>query len=79
MTGPEHYEAAESVLEFLDEISENPDNPEVSAEGFMLLLARAQLHATLALAAATALGNPEKLTIGTTMKQLNDWVKVAGE
>jgi hypothetical protein len=46
MTGPEHYREAERCLAEVDDDSQTA----------MALLAEAQLHATLALAAATALG-----------------------
>lgn len=46
MTGPEHYAAAERLLEGAQE-KEAP-------EWFANLVAEAQVHATLALAAATA-------------------------
>jgi hypothetical protein len=47
MTGPEHYKAAEADL---------AEMPGKSIPGVTALLARAQVHATLALAAASALG-----------------------
>jgi len=49
MTGPAHYTAAERCLSSVDD-----DGPQSLA-----LLAEAQVHATLALAAATALVTPE--------------------
>lgn len=51
MTGPEHYRAAEE-----DMAAMNGKSP----EGVQALLARAQVHATLALAAATALCQPDE-------------------
>lgn len=51
MTGPEHYALAEVILE--------DTNREVDAfpsDRFAQAMAEAQVHATLALAAATALG-----------------------
>jgi hypothetical protein len=47
MTGPEHYKAAEKTLADLDGAA-------VVLEEFMAAIAAAQVHATLALAAATA-------------------------
>ena len=52
MTGPEHYAEAERLLEISSSTSAHgfPDNPQ-----HLPMLAAAQIHATLALAAATAL------------------------
>lgn len=47
MTGPEHYRAAEQLIEIA---KNSQDAPIATAQ----LLAEAQIHATLALAAATA-------------------------
>jgi hypothetical protein len=51
MTGPEHYREAERLAE-MGEL----DNYPGEAERYLRDIARAQVHATLALAAATALG-----------------------
>jgi hypothetical protein len=59
MTGPEHYVAAEKLLE---EIQEHPSSSINKTES---LMGQAQVHATLALAAATALGSDNR-----------DWFKV---
>jgi len=48
MTGPEHYRKAEELVSLADDVT-TPASEE------SLLLAMAQVHATLALAAATAL------------------------
>lgn len=50
MTGPEHYREAERLLD--------PKGPLYVAEleAIPIIVARAQVHATLALAAATAFG-----------------------
>lgn len=48
MTGPEHYEAAETLLAKADE------GGPISREHRVELAVRAQAHATLALVAATA-------------------------
>ena len=67
MTGAEHYKQAERCLE-----SVQADGPHSLA-----LLAEAQVHAALALAAATALrGDPEH---GLTPQDYRAWHKVAGE
>ena len=50
-TGPEHYTDAERLLRVADTISANHDETNPAAT---LMLAEAQVHATLALAAATA-------------------------
>lgn len=51
MTGLDHYQAAEANLRKAMELGPAPDDEQTA------LLATAQLHATLALAAATALGS----------------------
>ncbi len=53
MTGPEQYDAAESLLDAVDERDTNPDLA-VPPLTIPELLATAQVRATLALAAATA-------------------------
>ena len=53
MTGPEHYEIAERLIMHLNEI---PDPHGDGAHACELVITEAQVHATLALAAATALG-----------------------
>lgn len=57
MNGPQHYEAAERLLRSAHELAliEGAD-PEVRDRAVMATVAEAQVHATLALAAATALG-----------------------
>jgi len=64
MTGPEHYLAAERLLE---EIQEHPSSSINKTES---LMGQAQVHATLALAAATALGS-----VGFDSRE---WAEVAG-
>jgi hypothetical protein len=61
MTGPEHYLAAEKLLE------ENQEHPSSSINKTASLIGQAQVHATLALAAATALGSDSR-----------QWIEVAG-
>ena len=53
MTGPEHYREAEKLLDHLDVI---PDPHGDASHAVDLITAEAQVHATLALAAATADG-----------------------
>jgi len=69
MTGPEHYREAEHLLE--DGFFDAGADPELAARD----LARAQVHATLALAAATAL-NDSAIGMGET--DTRAWAKVAG-
>jgi hypothetical protein len=52
MTGPEHYAEAERVLALADRHTTGATN----GEEWTLTLSAAQVHATLALAAATAVG-----------------------
>ncbi len=59
MTGPEHYQEAERILGRVQEISGRlhewvPEESEAPVE-ISMALAKAQVHATLAHAAATAL------------------------
>ncbi len=66
MTGPEHYEAAEACLDRADETKPG----RLSRDLYLA----AQVHATLALAAATATLIPERDPQGNdNSKQLNDW------
>ena len=55
MTGPEHYREAERLIEEAKFASDEPEN---TIWTFAEAAQAAQVHATLALAAATALGNP---------------------
>jgi hypothetical protein len=59
MTGPEHYREAERLLTVNAGKRDDPSEPMVSAA--------AQVHATLALAAATGLG------MGAEEPDLNEW------
>lgn len=61
MTGPEHYAAAEEMLS-----RSGQDDPDSSLT--LVSLARAQVHATLAYAAAAALGD----------RDFRGWLEVAG-
>jgi hypothetical protein len=68
MTGPEHYAAADLELERLE--NDEGDNDALQDDAYrMELLARAQVHATLALAAATA----DNLPFGPARRK---WVAV---
>jgi hypothetical protein len=49
MNGPEHYAAAEQWMQKATELM-----PDISPPEYAIFLQRAQVHATLALAAATA-------------------------
>jgi hypothetical protein len=57
VNGPQHYGAAEDLLRSAESIPPNTDETNPCAA---LLIARAQVHATLALAAATAEVEPVK-------------------
>lgn len=68
MTGPEHYREAESLLITAEEcVSESVDLPH--------LLAAAQVHATLALAAATA-ATPVNHWLGADDTSGRAWTEV---
>lgn len=71
MTGPEHYKEAERLLEFADRrVSETwaAETGEQKAD----VIAAAQVHATLALAAATAL--PADY-VGSQAARLIEWTE----
>ncbi|TQS30003.1 hypothetical protein [Microbispora sp. KK1-11] len=70
MSGPEHYRKAEEILAE----AENAD-PRAERGDIALLLSFAQLHATLALAAATAMNDHDG---GMSNADFNAWDKVAG-
>jgi hypothetical protein len=57
MTGPEHFKEAERLIEAAGEV---PSNHGDTNPGALVLLAEAQVHATLALAAATAIGQQKQ-------------------
>jgi len=67
MTGPEHYKAAEHMLR--DVVDHRPAPEVVRAASAM-----AQVHATLALAAATALNRTE----GQPERNWQAWFEAAG-
>lgn len=84
MTGPEHYKAAERLLS--DASFTTSTGTPVSREGYPIdprvhaaLLGRAQVHATLALAAANAMSAPvEDDLAGFTVEDRDAWYAVAG-
>jgi hypothetical protein len=64
MTGPEHYHEAQLLLA-------DPNYGEPQGIGRSETIAAAQVHATLALAAATAL-------VGDNSQDMQAWQRVAG-
>lgn len=75
MNGPEHYREAEKLLGY----AEARDAEQRGDEQDMSFLAEAQAHATLALAAATAMGAAVEDDIaGLTVEEREAWFKVAG-
>ena len=71
MRGPEHYREAERALEIADSDLRNND-----AEGSSNYIARAQVHATLAVAAATALTAGD--SYHAVQADMTEWRTVAG-
>jgi len=77
VNGPEHYREAERIAAMAD------NAPEYSAWQQLTLFAAAQVHATLALAAATAAGR-EAFTVAdvdtgraeTSLRAADDWAEV---
>lgn len=71
MTGPEHYREADRILTELvrSEIGHAPEFPPET------LLAMAQVHATLAAAAAAALNDGSR---GLDQRDYKTWYNVAG-
>jgi hypothetical protein len=76
-TGPEHYLAAERLLRILTKPTEHGGTV-IDASMNPNVVAAAQVHATLALAAATALGREGE---GSTLpsQDRNAWFDVAAE
>jgi hypothetical protein len=69
MTGPEHYRLAEVIVE-----DANNEQDNFPSDRYAQSMAEAQVHATLALAAATA------LTIGVDdSPTIREWAAVAGQ
>jgi hypothetical protein len=80
-TGPEHYEEAESLL---GEVARHTNDDGVIYEvpaGDMAMLAMAQVHATLALAAAIGVGMPIFVSGEAAMPIADSdaWVEVASQ
>jgi hypothetical protein len=69
MTGPEHYREAERLI--------GSGGPPLELEMLTLDVAVAQVHATIALAAATALIDEKPR--GGSFDAWREWEKVAGE
>ncbi|WP_433355490.1 hypothetical protein ACQP25_16880 [Microtetraspora malaysiensis] len=85
MTGPEHYKAAEDLLnnvhqlltDLMQDQGRNADLLNEAKEILPIALSAAQAHATLAQAAATALLGAVATT-DTPDRDLTEWVGVAG-
>jgi hypothetical protein len=73
MTGLEHYREAERLLKAAAELPRP-----VAAHDFAGVIQTAQVHATLALAAATMLAAPP-ITNGAQGAQRGGWMSVVGE
>lgn len=85
MTGPEHYRAAERLLSDASFTTGEHDDSPLTRQGDLMspqlhaaLLGRAQAHATLALAAATALSNTDRAPTRATIPEWNAWQSAAG-
>lgn len=78
MTGPEHYAEAERLMVRLAEISNTPGP--VDRKATLVISSVAQVHATLALAAATAMGAGRADTENGAMDAVDfrAWDEVAG-
>lgn len=74
MTGPEHYQEAERLLRQARAIEDAP-------LAVTQVLGEAQVHATLALAAATAMAalNCDGRPFGMSKVDFDAWDRVAGE
>ncbi|GGJ87293.1 hypothetical protein GCM10011583_18550 [Streptomyces camponoticapitis] len=77
MSGPEHYVRAERLVEDLRRAKASISQA-VSPETAMIALAEAQVHATLALAAATALPEPSRAATRATVPEWDAWHTAAG-
>lgn len=69
MTGADHYRKAEALLRFADRLQDDDETQPV-------LLARAQVHATLSLAAASAQNIRRNGAID--VGECGDWTEVIG-
>lgn len=74
MTGPEHYKRAEGLLDQLRRAHASVGTT-VNVDKAAVLLAEAQVHATLALAAASALNDNEP---GLPVDDFNEWREAVG-
>ncbi|MFR0351827.1 hypothetical protein [Streptomyces sediminimaris] len=74
MTGPEHYRQAEELLGYAEALSAE----ERGGREDMSFLAEAQVHATLALAAAQALSDPARSAPRATVPEWQAWQSAAG-
>lgn len=76
MTGPEHYRQAEQLLAAVNRRIAGDDRNEYvqTASRRAELRAEAQVHATLALAAATTLASKP-----TSFAQMKEWAAVIGD
>lgn len=70
MTGPEHYKAAEQLLRDIEA------TPEESVGSVAVVVAQAQVHATLALAAAQAI--LPQLAADSGLRDFEAWYAAAG-
>lgn len=75
MTGPEHYETAAALVG----VAEQQDD-EFTVEGRANVIALGQLHATLAVAAATALTGAAAFEAApqSARREVEAWIDVAG-
>lgn len=71
MTGPDHYREAEDLLN-------SAENEQTGSDTERYFLGAAQVHATLALAAATALNNHDPNGNGMPKKEYTAWFSAAG-
>jgi hypothetical protein len=72
MTGPEHYGEAEKLMNSLH--GPRDAHPELDAS----IVAEAQVHATLALAAAAALGAVIPISHGNHPGAAREWLNATG-
>jgi hypothetical protein len=75
MNGPDHYREAERTLALARCATAQQAHNTEPDEAVTMMLAAAQVHATLALAAATALSDPEG---GMPIRDWNAWQAATG-
>ena len=73
MNGPAHYRAAEALIDVVDHTPWQ--GPEADTEFTQITLAAAQVHATLALTAATTFANV-KAYLGPEAAKALEWAEV---